>query len=348
MLLYAVPFLLSGVVVISIPILQTRNSQPVGSGPGAPPLPDPYLERLAVGAVLGLVAMTVVSLVAGWLVAGRFLKPLRTITSTARDISASNLHRRLGHTRRDDEFARLAGTLDDLFARLEAAFEAQRRFVANAAHELRTPLTAERTLLQVALADPDADQESLRAACRDVLALGRAQERLIDSLLTLATSEQGLEHAEPLDLADIAGEVLRGRTDTARARGIRVEPHLSAAPASGDPRLVESLVSNLVDNAVRHNVPEGRLSVTTAASADHTRVVVSNSGPVVAPEEVERLLEPFQRSGGQRLGGQRPGHTDGYGLGLAIVRAIATAHGATLTVHCRPEGGLDVTVTFPR
>ncbi|GIJ46064.1 two-component sensor histidine kinase [Virgisporangium aliadipatigenens] len=337
-LLYAVPFLLSAVVLVGIPILQTRVTAPVGSASGAPPVPDPYLERLFVGALLGLAAVSVVAVAAGWLVAGRFLRPLRTITATARDISASNLHRRLGPSRRDDEFARLSSTLDELFARLEAAFEAQRRFVANAAHELRTPLTAERTLLQVALADPDADPETLRAACRDVLSLGRAQERLIDALLTLATSEQGLTHREPLDLATIAAGVLDGRADAAKERGVRVESDLAAAPTTGDPRLVESLVANLVDNAIRHNVPDGWLRVETTPA----RVVVANSGPHVAAAEIGRLLEPFQRQGAQRVR-----HSDGYGLGLAIVRAIANAHAADLTVHSRPDGGLDVTVTFP-
>ena len=144
----------------------------------------------------------------GWLIAGRLLRPLRTITATARDISASNLNRRLSLDGRDDEFAELGETLDDLFGRLEASFESQRHFVANASHELRTPLTAERTLLQVALADPDATAPTLRAACEQVLALGDQQERLIEALLTLATSEGGIEQWEPFDLAAVA--VARG------------------------------------------------------------------------------------------------------------------------------------------
>jgi signal transduction histidine kinase len=277
----------------------------------------------------------VVSVFVGWVVSGRFLRPLRTMTATARDISASNLHRRLGPTGRNDELTVLAATLDDLFTRLEAAFEAQRRFVANASHELRTPLTAERTLLQVALADPD--DEALRAACRDVLALGRDQERLIDALLTLASSEQGIERREPFDLAAVASGVLRTRS----SRDPRVVAALSAAPATGDPRLVESLVANLVDNALRHNVPGGTVEVATAAFDGRARIAVRNTGPVVPPDQVDRLFEPFQRLGGQRLR-----HTDGHGLGLAIVRAIATAHGASLTARARPAGGLEVEVIF--
>ncbi|GIJ66612.1 sensor histidine kinase [Virgisporangium ochraceum] len=333
-LLYAVPFLASGAVLVAIPLLQTSSTRPVGTGgPPEGTVDGPVLDRMVGAAVIGLAAMVVVSVVAGWLVAGRFLRPLWTITATARDISASNLHRRLGLERagRRDEFTLLAATLDDLFARLEAAFESQRRFVANAAHELRTPLTAERTLLQVALADPDATVDSLRAACGEVLTLGRAQERLIDALLTLATSERGLEHREPVDLAAIAGEVARSRAATA----------LGPADTTGDPRLVEILVSNLVDNAVRYNVPGGRVDVTTSAADGQALLRVSNTGPVVPPGEVERLFEPFQRLGGERLAG-------GHGLGLAIVRAVATAHGATVTADPRPDGGLTVEVRFPR
>jgi signal transduction histidine kinase len=287
---------------------------------------------------VSLAALVLVSIWLGWLVAGRFLRPLRTITATARDISASNLHRRLGPAGRTDEFAELAVTLDDLFERLEAAFASQRHFVANASHELRTPLTAERTLLQVALADPDATIESLRAACQEVLVLGAAQERLIEALLTLASGEQGVERREPFDLADVARGILRSR----QCAGVTVDTALEATPASGDPRLVESLVANLVDNALRYNVPGGRVEVTTATVEGRARIVVRNSGPVVSPEEVDRLFEPFQQ-----LHGRRIRHGGGHGLGLAIVRAIATAHGAALAARARPAGGLDIAVTFP-
>ncbi|GAA4691965.1 sensor histidine kinase [Phytohabitans rumicis] len=345
-LLYVVPFFLSGAILVTIPVLQTSSTEPAG---GQAPLPRPAAptdtERLTpilVGAAIGLVVMVLVSVVLGWLIAGRFLRPLRSIIATARDISASNLHRRLGRTGRGDEFTELAQTLDDLFERLEAAFASQRRFVANASHELRTPLTAERTLLQVALADPDANTETLRAMCRDLLALGEAQERLIDSLLTLASSEQGIERREPLDLATITGNVVSTRRERARHRGIRVDAFLAKAPAAGDPQLVESLVANLVDNALRHNAQGGRVELVTAATAGRATLTVRNTGPVVPPGEVDRLFQPFQR-----LGGQRIGHADGHGLGLAIVRAIAGAHGATLGARARPEGGLDIDVTFP-
>jgi signal transduction histidine kinase len=340
-LLYAVPFVLSGIVLVSIPLLGASQSAPVGSGLAPDVADDALRNRLLAASAVGLAAMVVVSVLVGWLVAGRFLRPLRTITTTARDISASNLHRRLGRTGRRDEFSVLAETLDDLFARLEAAFESQRRFVANASHELRTPLTAERALLQVALGDPDASVASLRAACREVLSLGRAQERLIDALLALASSEQGIERHEPLDLAGIADGVIRDRAEEAERLGIHVAADLSDAPAAGDPRLAESLVANLIDNALRHNVPGGRVEVRTATRDGRARLAVRNTGPVIPPDQVERLFEPFQR-----LDGQRIRHSDGHGLGLAIVRSIVAAHGGTLTAEPRPGGGLAVEVAL--
>ncbi|MEU8235910.1 HAMP domain-containing sensor histidine kinase [Actinoplanes sp. NPDC048967] len=343
-LLYAVPFLASGAILLSIPILQSRESSPVGTGVGPPPVapvPGPDLARVVTASAAGLAAMGLVALVLGWLIAGRFLRPLREITATARDISASNLHRRLGRTGRNDEFTELAATLDDLFARLEASFTAQRDFVANASHELRTPLTAQRALLQVALADPDVTVESLRAVGRDVLDLGAAQERLIDALLTLATGEQGVEHREPFDLADVAGAVVTGRQDEAQRRDLEVRVQLDTAPATGDRRLVESLVANLVDNALRHNTPGGSVELRTAAVDGRATLTVRNTGAVIPPAELDRLFQPFQRLGAQRLG-----HSGGHGLGLAIVRAIATAHGATLVPAAPPEGGLAIEVRF--
>jgi signal transduction histidine kinase len=343
-LLYAGPFLVSGAALLTIPLLGTKHTVPAGSqggvGPSAPQGSNIHLPLIA--SAIGLAVMVLISFVLGWLVAGRFLRPLRTITATARDISASNLHRRLNLSGRDDEFTELAATLDDLFERLEASFASQRHFVANASHELRTPLTAERTLLQVALADPDATAETLRSTCQDVLALGQQQERLIEALLTLASSEQGIEQREPFDLADIAGKVVLARQQEAQRQGIHVDTTLATAPAAGDANLVESLVANLVDNALRHNAAGGRIEIATSTTAGRATITVGNTGPVIPPGEVERLFQPFQQ-----LGIQRMRHTDGHGLGLTIVRAIASAHGATLIPRARPEGGLDIEVSFP-
>jgi signal transduction histidine kinase len=295
--------------------------------------------------IIGAIAFPIVVLLAivgGWLIAGRLLRPLRTITATAKDISVTNLSRRLSLGSRDDEFAELGKTLDDLFGRLEAAFESQRHFVANASHELRTPLTAERALLQVALADPDASAATLRSTCADVLALGDRQERLIASLLTLASGEGGVDVWEPFDLAEIVGNAVAVRRQEAERRGIEVAVALSAAAAKGDPRLAESLVVNLVDNALRYNVTRGRVAVSTVSIAGRATLRITNTGTVIPPEQVDRLFQPFQR-----LGGVRTGNGDGYGLGLSIVRAIAGAHGATLTSRAQPEGGLDIEVSFP-
>jgi signal transduction histidine kinase len=278
----------------------------------------------------------------GWAVAGRALRPFQAIMATARDISASSLHERLSLDGPYDEFQELGATLDELFGRLEASFESQRHFVANASHELRTPLTVERTMLQVALADPDATAEALRSTCEKLLLLGEQQERLIDGLLTLASSERGVEHWEPFDLADLAGQAIADRRQEAERRSIRVAAALFAAPAAGDPRLVASLVANLADNALRHNAVGGRVEITTATRAGRATISVSNTGPVIPPGEVGRLARPFQR-----LGPQRIRDAGGHGLGLAIVCAIARAHEATVVAAARPQGGLDVEVGFP-
>jgi signal transduction histidine kinase len=333
---------LGGVLVLGLVPLQGTAS--VQQGPHAAAvsaaLNAAVREKQIIGAIL-LPVVVLLAVVGGWLIAGRLLRPLRTITATARDISASNLNRRMGLDGRDDEFAELGETLDDLFGRLEASFESQRHFVANASHELRTPLTAERTLLQVALADPDATTEELRSACEQVLALGDQQEHLIEALLTLATSEGGIEQWEPFDLAAVAWHVVTIRREEAERRGVHIETRLAEAPTAGDPRLAESLVANLVDNAIRHNSGAGRAEISTAAAGGQATIRVRNTGAVIEPEQLGRLFQPFGRADGERIR-----HADGHGLGLAIVQAITRAHGATLTPRAQPEGGLDVEVTF--
>jgi signal transduction histidine kinase len=337
-LLYAIPFFATGVVLSSVPLFGSRSTTPVGSTPAHQPVTQIESHGSFTSIVIALAVLTVLSLLVGWWVAGRFLGPLRTLTATAREISATNLDRRLGLADRKDEYGELAETLDELFARLGMAFDSQRRFVANASHELRTPLTAERALLQVALADPAADADDLRRACTEVLELGRRQERLIDALLTLASSEQGVERRLPFDLGALVSEAVDARRVEAEAGGIRLTGTVSAAPVVGDPNLVGSLVANLLDNALRHNVRGGRVEV----GVDSGVLSVGNDGPVVRAEEVDGLFVPFRQ-----LGGDRVGNTAGHGLGLAIVRAIVDAHGAELTAAPRPAGGLDITVTFP-
>jgi signal transduction histidine kinase len=340
-LLYA-GFLAFGACLLLVPVLTIHQAIPAGANGRVIAGIQANTNAQVIRAGTILVGLVMLSLAAGWLIAGRFLRPLRTITATARDISASNLNRRLALNGRHDEFKELGETLDSLFERLEASFESQRHFVANASHELRTPLAAERTLLQVALADPDAAAPALREACREALNLGEQQERLIEALLTLASSERGLEQWEPFDLADVAAKAIDDRIQEAERRGLHVATKLSAAPATGDPSLAESLVANLVDNAVRHNVPGGRIEVSTAMTDGRAIIRIANTGTVIPPYEMDRLFQPFQR-----LGHERIRHGDGHGLGLAIVRAIAAAHKAGVTATARPEGGLDIEVSFP-
>ncbi len=301
------------------------------------------LNQLLTESGIALAIMTVVSVGLGWLVAGRVLRKLRTITAAARSISASNLHARLALAGPDDELTELGDTFDGLLARLEAAFDAQRQFVANASHELRTPLARQRTLIEVALADPEPSVAALRDACVRVLATGEQQERLIEALLTLSRSQRGLDRREPLDLAALTGEVLLARRPEAEQRGLAVAATLSSAPAPGDAWLAGRLVANLIDNAMRHNVAHGSLQVSTGTAAGCAVLSVFNTGPVIPPEDVARLVRPFQRGGADRTG-----NSDGLGLGLPIVAAIAEAHGGWFRVNALSGGGLGVQTGFPQ
>ena len=294
------------------------------------------------GIALAITAILAVGL--GWIVAGRVLRPLRTITETVRDISATSLHRRLALDGPSDELRRLGDTFDALLSRLDGAFDAQRRFVANASHELRTPLTVSRALLQAAATDPHASAEQLRATCHEAIEVADEQEQLIEALLTLARSERGLDHHEPVDLAAITDDILAAREDDVGRLGLHIQAVVEPADISGDARLAERMASNLIENALRHNVPGGTVQVTTGTRAGRGFLTVANTGPAVAPGELHRLLEPFQRG---NSGEPQNDAGLGLGLGLSIVQAIATAHDATLTTSPRPGGGLDVTVSFP-
>jgi signal transduction histidine kinase len=282
--------------------------------------------------------MAIISIGLGWLVAGRALRPVRTMSSRARGISERNLHERLALDGPDDELKELGDTFDELLARLESAFDSQRQFVANASHELRTPITLERALVEVALADPGATEESLRSTCRRVLAASEQQERLIESLLTLARSQRGVESSRELRLDELAGEVLQ----SVQPDRIQVESELGEAFTTGDPALVERLLGNLLENALRYNVErDGWVRVWTGVRDGQPTLAVANSGPVVSANEAAGLTEAFHRLNGDRT------DTRGVGLGLSIVEAIASAHGAELAVSPRPDGGLEVEVRFP-
>jgi signal transduction histidine kinase len=300
------------------------------------------LHSLLVMSGIALAVMTVVSVGLGWLVAGRMLRPLRMVTAAARRISASNLHDRLAMTGPDDELKELSDTFDGLLGRLERAFDAQRQFVANASHELRTPLARQRAFVEVALDDTERTVGSLERACERVLVASEQQERLIDALLTLAHSQRGLKLRGPVDLAAVVSDVLRTRQPEAQGLGLRVSARLAAAPAVGDARLAERLAVNLMANAILHNVPGGWIEIATGVSGGNAVLSVANTGPVIPPAEIQRLFEPFQRLGADRIGGH-----DGLGLGLSIVKAIADAHDARLSAHARPGGGLEINVRFP-
>jgi len=312
------------------------------------------LDQLLIESGIALAIMAVVSVGLGWLMAGRVLSPLRTITAAARRISARSLHQRIAMTGPDDELKELGDTFDQLLGRLDASFRAQRQFVANASHELRTPLARQRTLLEVALRDRQATNASLRLACERALAAGEQQERLIAALLTLARGERGLDAFEPFDLGAVAADALEARRDEAQARGVTVTADLTAAPALGDPRLAERLAANLADNAIRYNVPGGLVEITAGRRDDRAFLAVTNTGPVIPPDQLGRLFQPFERlAEGRRARGHGTDQisTDqrapGLGLGLAIVSAIAAAHGAALHAVTRAAGGLAIEVVFP-
>jgi signal transduction histidine kinase len=338
--LYSVLFLgLLAAVLLASNLLYGHSEQAAQAG--TPPQLSGSSRTFDVGPALIGLAATAIALAGAWWLAGRVLRPLKAISVTAQEISATNLNRRLDLTGPNDELTQLGSTLDHLFGRLESSFEAQRRFVANASHELRTPLAGQRTLLQVALADPDATAPSLRAACEEALQLGDRQEQLIDALLTLATSERGVERWEQFDLAQITETALDSRRPDAERQNLGIETALAAAPAAGDPRLVELLVTNLIDNALRHNVTGGHVEISTGFARGRATIMVANSGPVIPPGQIGQLFQPFQRTGGRQIQ-----HADGHGFGLAIVQAVVRAHGAGIWPHPRPEGGLDVVVSF--
>jgi signal transduction histidine kinase len=308
---------------------------------GAQPRINYDKREILIVCAITLAGIAVAAASIGWIIAGRVLRPLSTITAAARRIAASSLHERLALHGPDDELKELADTLDNLFARLEASFDAQRRFAANASHELRTPLTRERTLLQVTLADPESTAGTWRAVSRELLASNTEQERLIEALLTLASSEADTSQREPLDLAAITSEALAAACPAIAGRGLNVQAAIQPAAIDGDPLLVQQLAANLIDNAVRHNIPGGDIQISTGTSDAGAVLSVTNSGQVIPPAEVDRLFQPFQRLGPRPA---RDGH--GHGLGLSIVRAIASSHGAAIGARALPGGGLAVDVTF--
>ncbi|WP_129840293.1 HAMP domain-containing sensor histidine kinase [Streptomyces sp. RFCAC02] len=298
----------------------------------------------------GAIALGAVATVAagfGWLVTGRVLAPLHQVTDTARRIAAApgsgaGLAERIHLRGPDDDVKELADTFDTMVERLDQSFHGQRRFVANASHELRTPLTLGRSLVEVAMhrrsASPDVQALGTR-----LLEINSRQEQLISGLLLLAKSDHGLGTRFPVDLADLVGHVIEQTAAEAGAAGVTVREDAAEAPTTGDALLLERLVHNLIENAVRHNTePGGWVRVTSRTEGDRAELVVENTGPPVPADEIPALFEPFRRHAADRLVTDR-----GAGLGLSIVRSVATAHGGTVAAGPRPGGGLTVTVSLP-
>ncbi|WP_236003578.1 sensor histidine kinase [Nonomuraea antri] len=300
------------------------------------------LVTYRVGAPLMLLAATAVGFGLGWRVAGWSLRPLRTVTETARRVAQSHdLAERIDYQGRSDELKELTGIFDTMLGRLARSFDGQRRFVANASHELRTPLTINRTLVDVAVRRPDATDDVKRLG-ESLLLVNARHERLIDGLLALTEGQQAVLDRRPFDLSDVAEHVLDQAVEEAAEREVTLHRLLDPAPTAGEAVLVERLVQNLVENAIRHNHPKGEVWVTTRSRAGLVEVVVANTGLQVPPYEIETIFEPFRRLHGDRLRSDR-----GSGLGLSIVRVITEAHGGTVTARPREEGGLSIVVELP-
>jgi signal transduction histidine kinase len=286
--------------------------------------------------------MTAASGGLGWYMSGRVLRPVRVITETARRASEQHLGERLAMTGAKDELKELADTFDDMLERLDTAFAGQRRFVANASHELRTPLTVMRTAIDVTLAKPSPTTRQLtEMAVRVRRSIDRA-ETMVEALLTLAVSDQGELSTEFTDLATWAEDAIEAAGPEIERLDLRVDTSLDPAETNGDPQLLERMIWNLVDNAVRHNESGGWIRLRTGTRDTSAYLEVANSGPVIPDDAVPSLFEPFRRLEA------RTGTKDGVGLGLAIARSVVTAHRATVTVHSRPAGGLDIAVVIPR
>ena len=297
---------------------------------------DLTLSHLLQYSLITLAVVIALATILGWIAAGRALRPVHRITAAARTASEHNLSARVALRGPRDELRELAETFDEMLGRLQAAFEAQRQFIANASHELRTPLAIMRTTVDVVLDNPDSTPGELRGMAADIRAAVDHAEHLISALLILARNERGLTVHEEVDLATVAEDVL----DTAGPDDRRVRATLEPAVISGDPVLPERLIANLVDNAVRYNAAAGDIWISTRTIAGSSHLTVANTGPLISPADADRIFQPFQRLN------DRTSH-DGSGLGLTIVASIAAIHGGTATARPRNDGGLSVTVAFP-
>jgi signal transduction histidine kinase len=296
-------------------------------------------HNLIVSSLEGLGVMVVISGGLGWLIAGRILRPITAITAAAKAASEHNLNERVGLEGPDDELKNLADTFDSLMIRLDAAFAAQRRFVANASHELRTPLAIMRTAIDVTLAKPDRTPAQLEAMATKVRAATERAERLVGGLLVLARSDRGIDARETLNLAAVAKETVDLFAADAEGDAIRIHTMLSPTSTTGDAALLQRMVENLVENAIRHNNAQGYVEIATSTVDDRAILTIANTGPEIEDREVDSLFEPFRRKNAARTQSDR-----GIGLGLSIVASVVTAHDGRVEARPRPGGGLIVTV----
>jgi signal transduction histidine kinase len=299
------------------------------------------LDEVAFQYFIAFAGVLVLAAVLGWVVSGRVLAPLKRITGTARRVSEEHLGERIPVDGPDDELRELSETLNQMLDRLAESFDTQRRFVANASHELRSPLTVIRSEAEVALANPRPDLDELRGMAESVVQASRRTEALLASLLILARSQRGLLRSQPVDLAIVVGEAAEAASLTAGSESVRLDASLEPVMVEGDAALLERLVANLLENGVRYNRPGGFVRVQTRSGPGTAELEVENSGPPVAPTAAARLAEPFERLA-------RDADGRGAGLGLSIVRAVSEAHGGTLAIEPRAEGGLVVSVRLPR
>jgi signal transduction histidine kinase len=303
---------------------------------------DLALNTMLKRSLLALIGLAVVAFAFGYVMAGRVLAPLGRITRTARSVVGSDLKRRIELDGPDDELKELADTFDEMLDRLERSFDAQRRFVANASHELRTPLAINRTLLEVQLSDPEASAD-LQQLGKTLLATNERSEQLVEGLLLLARSDNEIIDRKPVDLAEAASQALEQTRGEAQAKGVELRAALEPAVVQGNGVLLERIALNLVQNAVRYNVPEGGwVEVGTEVRNGHALIVVANTGPVVPAYEIDNLFEPFRR-----LRTERTRSDKGVGLGLSIARSVARAHGGVITAEPRDGGGLVMRVAIP-
>lgn len=354
--LYAAAFLAAGVVLVTVTYWLVSRSlgqhiDSTGQHPGSDArlaetvrdMIDTYrsetLSSLLTWSMLALIGTLVLAVALGWVLASRALRPLHRVTETATRIADRSLHERIALTGPDDEIKELADTIDAMLGRLNRSFDAQRRFVANASHELRTPLAVNRTMLEVALGNPDVSDDLKRLAPR-LLATNERSERLVEGLLILARSEQAVVELTDVDLAEVASVAVEQVQREALDHGVTVTTDLRPTPVAGSPVLIERLAANLVQNAVRHSPTGGEMVVRTGRREAHSVLQVENPGPVLPPDEVDELFEPFRRGNGRTS-------SRGVGLGLSIVRSVAQAHGGQVSAHPRESGGLVVRVELP-